>query len=260
MSNIFCQEDENNDYNSLDFDYDIFNNTLDSFNSIENTNEFFNTKRSYNNTVNLIPQIIEMPYNVPCFLKGTKILTMNGEKNIETLKKGDSLICHDGRIIQLKNIYLFSCKNKNEYTLPYKIPKNTKINDTICNNDLYLSPLHEILVKENLLTAVKNLNFEQIRYDEIETIIYYHLVLPNYYTDAIFANGIVCEGYIGSLLKINTKYHKIFLKNIYKNNYRKIITNNEFNQLFKNSIIPKLLEEKLKFNSKLKCKKINMIL
>jgi|LauGreSuBDMM15SN_2_FD.fasta_scaffold73752_1 hypothetical protein len=136
-------------------------------------------------------QVTSVP-EVPCFLKSTHILTIKGEKKIEDLTKGDYIRCYDGRLIQVIDIYSFVCNH--DQNLPYKIPRNTKINNRICNKDLYLSPLHAVLVG-NTFIAIKYLNFKQTkRSDHTDAITYYHIVLPNYYTDAIIANGIVCEG------------------------------------------------------------------
>ena len=78
------------------------------------------------------PQIVETisnePTQIPCFLEGTKIFTINGEINIEDLKISDYLITHDGRIIKMQQLVYFSTKIKDINTLPYKIPKNSKIN------------------------------------------------------------------------------------------------------------------------------------
>ena len=160
------------------------------------------------------------------------------------MKKGDILICYDGRKIELINIYSVYCKDKNKHTLPYKIPKNTSIHDTVCNKDLYLSPLHEILFEKKLFTSVKNLDFNQIDSSEIDSIVYYHLVLPNYYTDAIFANGIICEGYAEFLTPKNKLYHKIIVETIYKNKCRRLLSNNEFNTFIQENIYPYIFYSK----------------
>jgi len=235
---------EENDFydKDLNFHYDIFDNNNNIFDNEENTYKSFLGLGSYNPPPN--PPNPPNPYPIPCFLKGTKILTINGEINIEYLKKGDILICYNGRKIKLKDIYSFNCKNKNKFTLPYKIPKNTLINDNLCNKDLYLSPLHAILFQKNKFTAVKNLSFNQIDASEISSLTYYHLVLPNYYTDAIFANGIICEGY-GKNLK-NNKLDTILFEYVYKNKCRKLLSNSEYNYFIKN--IPVLFKKKILMN------------
>lgn len=226
------------EYNLFDLNYDIFNDETDIFNS-ENTYNKLIGGGSFSQPTPPVPPVPPEP--IPCFLKGTKILTNNGEKNIEDLKIGDLLISYDGRKIKLLNIYSFNCKNKNKHTLPYKIPKNTIINGKLCNANLFLSPLHEILFYKNIFTSIKNLSFNQIDKSEIDSITYYHLILPNYYTDSIFANGIICEG-LGELTKTNKNFHKIIFNHIYKNNCRKLLTINEFNKFNKdNTIIPRIL-------------------
>jgi hypothetical protein len=238
-------EENNFDDNNLIFHYNVFDNN-NIFNNIENTYNPFFGLGSYNPPKPPNPPNPPNPTPIPCFLKGTKILTINGEKNIEYLKKDDILISYNGKKIKLKNIYTFICKDKNKFTLPYKIPKNTLINDNLCNKDLYLSPLHAILFEKNNFTAVENLSFKQIHSSNIDSLIYYHLVLPNYYTDTIFANGIICEGY-GENLK-NNKMHKILFKNIYKNKCRKLLSSNEFNKLIEDICLLRKKNKKIHMN------------
>lgn len=221
----FLNDNDDDDNNLLNFEEDknLLNSEEYIFNNIDYGYQLLGLG-SYNK-------------NIPCFLKSTKILTIDGEKKIEELKKGDLLICYDKRKIEIKDIYCFTCKKLNKTTLPYKIPKNTKINNEICNDDLYLSPLHQILFYKNLFKCVKNLKFKQIDISEInaDSITYYHIVLPNYYTDAIIANGVICEGFLGNLLEQNLSeqiiHNKIIFSKIYKNKCRKLITKNEYDKI-----------------------------
>lgn len=191
----------------------------------------------------------EMPYRtytdnvVPCFLKSTHILTEYGEKNIEDLKKGDIVRCYDGRLIDIIDIYSFNTTHKEN--LPYKIPKYTNINNRTCNCDLYLSPLHAVLV-DSMFIQIQQLPFKQVNHSD--TMTYYHIVLPNFFTDAIIANGIVCEGYAGNMFdKIENR--RIAME-VYKKTQRKLLTPNEFNRI---KPIPRKSE-------KLRLSKIRMVL
>jgi len=211
------------------------------FDNILNTEEnIFNNKDIFNNTnINykclngagsFLSKNIPIDPSIPCFLKGTKILTLNGEMYVEDLTCSDILITDDNRMIKVQNIFKFILKEKNHSTLPYKISKDIVINNRKCSNDLYLSPLHQILVSNNLFTSIKYLPFSQIKANEIEEICYYHIVLPNYYTDTIIANGLACEGYGGYLMKGEKIIHyKKIEKHTHKGNTRKLISIKKFN-------------------------------
>jgi surface protein len=136
--------------------------------------------------------------NAPCFLKGTRILTPNGYVRIEKLYAGDIVLTHDGRKVPICKMHR-SHPTPSPITLPYHIPKGTQVNSMRCLDDLYLSPEHAILIHSNKMVAMKYTTFQQVK---LQSIHYYHIILPNYYTDTLIANGIVCESY-GSAKKYN---------------------------------------------------------
>ena len=129
--------------------------------------------------------------NAPCFLKGTHILTPNGYVRIEKLYAGDLVLTHDGRKVPICKMHR-SHPTPSPITLPYCIPKGTPIHSRKCLDDLYLSPEHAILIHSNKMVAMKYTTFQQVK---LQSIHYYHIILPNYYTDTLIANGIVCESY-----------------------------------------------------------------
>jgi hypothetical protein len=141
--------------------------------------------------------------DVPCFLKGTHILTPNGYVRIEKLHAGDLVLTHDGRKVPICKMHR-SHPRISSITLPYCIPRGTQVHSTRCLDDLYLSPKHAILINPTTMLAIKYTKFQQVK---VESIHYYHIVLPNYYTDTLIANGIVCESY-GSAKKYNLHYGK----------------------------------------------------
>ena len=149
--------------------------------------------------------------NAPCFLKGTHILTPNGYVRIEKLYAGDVVLTHDGRKVPICKMHR-SRPTPSPVTLPYCIPKGTQLHSRRCLDDLYLSPEHAILIHSNKMIAMKYTAFQQIK---LQSIHYYHIVLPNYYTDTLIANGIVCESY-GSAKKS--------MKQLHDGKYRTLIT------------------------------------
>ena len=72
---------------------------------------------------------VEVPI---CFLKGTRILTSNGYKEIEQITKNDSLYTHDERLLKPKSIIDYTANEKCKDNIPYKVPKNYLIGDNSC--------------------------------------------------------------------------------------------------------------------------------
>jgi len=137
--------------------------------------------------------------SVPCFLKGTRILTSGrGYVLIEELTRSDKLLNHLGKKMNVLDVSSFMCE-KNRDTHPYLIPSGCRIGSSYkCIDDLYLSPRHEILI-ENQFTAVNILNelFNQV--DDLNKDCsyyeYYHITTDNYFTDVIMSNGIPSESF-----------------------------------------------------------------
>jgi surface protein len=160
--------------------------------------------------------------NAPCFLKGTHILTPNGYVRIEKLYAGDVVLTHDGRKVPICKIHR-SQPTPSPITLPYRIPKGTQLHSRRCLDDLYLSPEHAILIHSNKMIAMKYIDFQQVN---LHSIHYYHIVLPNYYTDTLIANGIVCESY-GSAKKS--------MKQLHDGNYRTLISLHTYYNIIESS-------------------------
>ena len=181
---------------------------------------------------------------VPCFLKGSKILSTRGEMPVENLKGTEILLNHLGKKIRILNICSFITKKSNK-THPYIIPKNTKINNYMCNHDLYLSPDHAILCNYKEFVPMNRTTFSSVKDIDSINYKYYHITTENYFTDVIMSNGIPCESYGGLLRK---QLNKQLLHFMYKsvtdcNQYRKILSNDQFVELInkykrhKNNII-----------------------
>ena len=167
------------------------------------------------------------PGPIPCFLKGTKILTDNGEKLIETLEKGTNLINHKGEKIKLLDIYSFNT-HKMIDTHPCLIKKGTVINGNKCNSDLYLSQAHGVLVKNMFVPIIKLVKPQKIE-DNKDYYSYYHLITENFFTDVVVSNGIPSETYSKSIKqRMNRELFNYLLKNITKNDCRILLEKNDF--------------------------------
>jgi hypothetical protein len=170
------------------------------------------------------------PGPIPCFLKGTKILTDKGEKLIETLEKDDILINNKGEKIQLLDIYNFKT-SKNIDTHPCLIKKGEIINGNNCNSDLYISQQHGILM-DNYFIPVKKLVTPQQITDDKDYYTYYHLITENFFTDVVISNGIPTETYHKGIKNSMNRNLFSYLKNtVAQNGKRILLEKEEFNNL-----------------------------
>ena len=135
-----------------------------------------------------------------CLLEGTKILTPNGYKLIEQLKKNDQVITGDNRITTIDKIYSSSIKGENVDA--YTIPKGTygAINDTTMTK-------YHAIINNNRLEFSMNLKKAK-KFIPCKTKIYkfFHVVLSDKNLDTIIANGIITEGYGERIKKFAPKY------------------------------------------------------
>jgi antigen 43 len=141
-----------------------------------------------------------------CYLKGTKILTENGYINIEDLSVGDNVVTkgkiHDDSYLELNENYSvepvkwignFKTSICNEKSLPICIKANALGNNSP-NEDLYVSPLHRIIIDGKMVCAKDMVNGTTIYQDiNCESIHYYHLELNDH--ASIIANGVLSETY-----------------------------------------------------------------
>ena len=136
------------------------------------------------------PQNYDDP-TVPCFVAGTRIMTPTGEKLVEKLSSGDKVLTADGRVVEA---VIYHSKSKKA---PYMIPAGTFSRDCP-KNDITLSARHAIAVKKNVWEIPE---FAAARYSSIkkmavsDAIDYFHVELPNYFTDNLIANGNVVESF-----------------------------------------------------------------
>ncbi len=130
--------------------------------------------------------------NGGCLLKGTKVLTIDGYKLIETLNENDLIITDDNRSVSIKRIYKTKVNpKKNPEFIPYKIEKNN-IEENYPLEDTYLTGFHMIKYGNNWIQPNKCPKFKQDK--SIKEIIYYHIQLDNFETDnMIVNNGLIVE-------------------------------------------------------------------
>ena len=149
---------------------------------------------------------IQGPISVPCYAKGTMILTDKGYIKIEDIKKGDK-VAREGSISEhgvleknkIKEVPVtwvskFKIKTLDLLSRPICIAKNAFGEDRPFEN-LYVSPGHSIMIDDRLITAKDLRNGDTIYpYNDCESVEYYHVQCETH--SAIYANGVLSETYV----------------------------------------------------------------
>jgi hypothetical protein len=134
-----------------------------------------------------------------CFLKGTKILTAEGERNIEDLAVGDLLPTMFGGLRPVQWIGRYPIKKSDpskpwvKDALPVRIAQSA-LGSNLPHADLYVTGYHSLLIDGVLAPAAMLINGttivrdEEREYDELE---YFHVKLESH--DVIYAEGVPAE-------------------------------------------------------------------
>jgi hypothetical protein len=128
----------------------------------------------------------------PCFVKGSRVLTPSGYKKIETLQNGDTVLTADNRNVSIK-LYSFTTIATTE-TAPYKIQAGA-LGANIPSADLHVSPRHAVKDSKGRWQIPKYLGNNSQQYGIGESVTYYHIECPNYYTDNVIVEGTVVESF-----------------------------------------------------------------
>ena len=138
-------------------------------------------------------------YVVPCYLRGTRILTRRGKVAVEDLQIGDEVLTlsHEFQPIKWigKRTYaqLFISKDRKADVLPIRIRKGA-LGHGVPHRDLYVSPGHALYFEDTLIPAsalVNGLSVTQV--EDIEQIDYFHILLDRH--DVVWAEGAAAESY-----------------------------------------------------------------
>ena len=134
-----------------------------------------------------------------CFLKGTKILTADGERKIEDLAVGDLLPTMFGGLRPVQWIGRYPIKKSDpskpwvKDALPIRIARSA-LGPELPHADLYVTGYHSLLIDGVLAPAATLINGttivrdEEREYGELE---YFHVKLESH--DVIYAEGVLAE-------------------------------------------------------------------
>jgi len=137
--------------------------------------------------------------NSNCFLKGTKILTADGERKIEDLAIGDLLPTMFGGLRPVQWIGRYSIRRSDSSkpwvkdALPVRIAPSA-LGPDVPHSDLYVTGGHSLLIDGVLVPAELLINGATItrdearKYDELEFL---HVKLESH--DVIYAEGVPAE-------------------------------------------------------------------
>jgi hypothetical protein len=141
------------------------------------------------------------------------IATPQGERLIETLSSGDLVLTADGRKVAAK-VYTTDIATTTSNTAPYTIPAGTFGKSQ--PRSITLSPRHAIQIRKGVWEIPK---YAAKRYPQIRQaapgspVTYYHLELPNYFTDNILANGVVAESFSAHQIPASAASDPIYVFN-----------------------------------------------
>ncbi len=138
--------------------------------------------------------------NIICFTPGTRILTRNGERRIETLKPGDMVLTRDNGARPIRWIGRRTVPGRGKLA-PIKLSSGS-----VCESrsDLLVSPQHRVLFtgyraellfgESEVLVAAKHLlNGKDVLIQEQPAVTYIHLMFDRH--EIIYANGYATESF-----------------------------------------------------------------
>ena len=157
------------------------------------------TTNTASTTLYGLVQTFRIPVPAPsdtmvCFAEGTRVLTQNGYKAIESLKTSDLLLTADGRIIDFQ-LFKTTLRTTTERTAPYLIQPHA-FGSNLPSAPIRLSASHKIQLRKGLWTSAEKavLSNPLVKQCAIgDPVTYYHIECENYLKDDIVTEGLVVE-------------------------------------------------------------------
>jgi hypothetical protein len=134
---------------------------------------------------------------LPCFVRGTLILTDHGEVAVETLAIGDRVMTLSGESQPIEWIghrHVDLTRHPSpEQVWPVRI-RAAAFADGAPASDLFVSPDHAVYVDEVLIPVKHLINGTTITRVPVDEVTYYHIELPRH--DVMLARGLPVESYL----------------------------------------------------------------
>ena len=155
------------------------------------------------------------PPGVPCFVKGTRVLTTIGYKPIEDLGASDVLMTSDMRETAFRVVDT-TIDSATATTAPYIIPAHTFGRNQPAS-PLYLSPTHKFMIKKGVWTDAQTASEKYPgihQYGVGKPVNYYHILCEDYLRDNVVAEGLITESlgtktYLGGKKTVYTWSEKL---------------------------------------------------
>ena len=135
---------------------------------------------------------------ITCFPRGTPILTHQGYRPVETLTNDDTVRTTDGRDVSIKLLH-FTVGRADQTTAPYRISAGA-LGHYYPPEDLCLSAIHAIQDSRGVWQMPKYLarhNPLVQQYGLGESVEYFHIECPNFFTDNLVVGGATVESFKG---------------------------------------------------------------
>lgn len=155
--------------------------------------------------------IVDKKPTPECFLTGTLIQTVEGEKRVEDLEIGDEVQTPDGKPERIKWIGRQTLSHADAHvfrTFPVQI-KAGAFGNSLPARDLYVSPDHALLVDGVLANAgalINDVSIVQVK-PETETFNYYHVELERH--ALMLAEGTPAESFIPQNVEGRDKFDNV---------------------------------------------------
>jgi len=140
------------------------------------------------------------PSIADCYLRGTRILTVDGEVPVEDLSEGYMIVTASGATRPVKWIgkrgYVtrLVSQHQRENVLPIRFVRGS-LGEGLPKRDLFVSPEHMMFLDGVLIPARHLVNGTSIAWcDAFPTIEYFHVELPSH--DVILAEGAAAESWL----------------------------------------------------------------
>jgi hypothetical protein len=133
---------------------------------------------------------------IPCFPRSTPILTHQGYRPVETLTNEDTVRTTDGRDVHIK-LLNFTVKKADQTTAPYRISAGA-LGHYYPPEDICLSAIHAIQDSRGVWQMPKYLarhNPMVQQYGLGESVEYFHIECPNFFTDNLVVGGATVESF-----------------------------------------------------------------
>jgi len=155
-----------------------------------------------------------------CFLKGTRILTSQGEARIEDLKIGDLVATVLGEALPIRWIGRHTYRRSgtsswHKSVMPIRVSRFA-IDDQTPHTDLYLSPAHGLFIDGYLMPVrdlVNGISIAPVVPPGMETLEYFNIVLKTH--EVIWAEGARAETFGGEGLEAFANF--VEYKRLYPN-------------------------------------------